>query len=373
MFNTAGEAQRTLDELVQIGFGPKDISVVTNLSTQRTLGGRPSLSAIDASDVGKIAATGPIADNLRQTSGGNSGLTGTLQYFGLSPKLAEHYARGVQHGETLESLTVEDKDADRVVAVMERHARTEHDLAAKAAAAASATAGSKAESAPAASQSAQNQAAQPAQSDAAQGRGHVFNGVDEERRIPILREELRVGKREVDRGGVHVSVHTRETPVSENVSLREEHVEIERRAVNRSPRVEEQSFKNEELNFQEYAEEAVAQKDVRVVEEVVVRKRTTGRDEVVTDNLKSTEVDVNLLRGFDRDYYKKQFESANPQGSFDEYLPAYEAGYRLRGAKGNRWEDVEASARSTWEASRPGTWDRYKDSIKQAWTRARSS
>src|SRR5690349_16266967 len=100
MFNTVGEAQRTIDELIQLGFGPKDISVVTNLSAQRAMGGRLSLAPIESVDVGRIAACGPIADTMKQSTGGGNGLTGTLQYFGLTPKLAEHYARGVQHGET---------------------------------------------------------------------------------------------------------------------------------------------------------------------------------------------------------------------------------------------------------------------------------
>jgi len=371
MFNTTGEAQRTLDELIQIGFGPKDISVITNLSMQRAFGGRTNLAAIDAPDIGKIAASGPVADNLRQTSSSNGGLSGTLQYFGLSPKLADHYARGVQHGETLETLTVDDKDADRVVAVMERHARTEQDLAAKAAADASGASAAKQASAPIAPPSGSSE---PTRSgNTAQARSNTSGTEDEERRIPIMREELRVGKREVERGGVHVSVHVKETPVSERVNLREQHVEIERRPVSRSPQAGEGSFKSEELEFKEYGEEAMVQKDVRVVEEVIVHKRTSGRDAIIADNLKSTEIDVSSMSGFDRGYYKKYFESANQQGSFDEYLPAYEAGHKLRGAKGNRWEDVEASARSTWEASRPGTWDRYKDSIKYAWTRSRSS
>jgi stress response protein YsnF len=387
MFNTAGEAQRTLDDLIQLGFGPKDISVVTNLSMQRTLGGRANLAAIDAPDIGKIAASGPVADNLRQTSSSNGGLSGTLQYFGLSPKLADHYARGVQHGETLETLTVDDKDADRVVAVMERHARTEQDLAAKAAADASSASAAKQSkqeaSAPMTPPMGQSGSTGPTPSEptrstdrsgnTAQARGQSFGTEDEERRIPIMREELRVGKREVERGGVHVSVHVKETPVSERVNLREQRVEIERRPVSRSPQAGEASFKSEEFDVKEYGEEAMVQKDVRVVEEVIVHKRTSDRDAVIADNLKSTEIDVSSKSGFDRGYYKKYFENANLQGSFDEYLPAYEAGHKLRGAKGNRWEDVEASARSTWEASRPGTWDRYKDSIKHAWTRARSS
>src|SRR5215217_653171 len=57
--------------------------------------------------------------------------------------------------------------------------------------------------------------------------------VVEEERIPIVEEELRVGKREVERGGARVRSYIRETPVTEQVTLREEHVEVERRPVDR--------------------------------------------------------------------------------------------------------------------------------------------
>lgn len=381
MFNTVGEAQRTIDELIQLGFGPKDISVVTNLSAQRAMGGRLSLAPIESVDVGRIAACGPIADTMKQSTGGGNGLTGTLQYFGLTPKLAEHYARGVQHGETLESLTVEDKDADRVVAIMEKHARLEHEASAKAAvpvagAGAAAAAGTIRETE--IRKEIPKQAApiqQPVRADVGNtnvGKGHVF-GTEEERRIPIMREELRVGKREVERGGVHVSVHVKETPVNERINLREEHVEIERRAVDRAPRNGESFFRGEEMDFSEYGEEAVVEKGVRVVEEVIVHKRTTGHDEVVTDTLRATEVDIDHLRDFDRGGYQKHFQGLNLKDSkFEDYLPAYELGHRLRANKATRWEDIEPQARTNWETSRPGTWERFKESIRYAWDRARN-
>jgi hypothetical protein len=56
-----------------------------------------------------------------------------------------------------------------------------------------------------------------------------------EERIPIVEEELKVGKREVERGGARVRSYVRETPVSEQVNLREEHVSVERRPVSARP------------------------------------------------------------------------------------------------------------------------------------------
>ena len=47
--------------------------------------------------------------------------------------------------------------------------------------------------------------------------------------IPVVEEQLRVGKREVARGGARVRSYMVETPVNEQVRLREEHVSVERR------------------------------------------------------------------------------------------------------------------------------------------------
>jgi stress response protein YsnF len=50
-----------------------------------------------------------------------------------------------------------------------------------------------------------------------------------ERSIPVVQEELRVGKRAVQRGGVRVYNRVREEPVEQQVNLREEHVTVDRR------------------------------------------------------------------------------------------------------------------------------------------------
>ena len=51
--------------------------------------------------------------------------------------------------------------------------------------------------------------------------------------IPIVEEQLSVGKREVERGGVRVRSYVVETPVEETVRLRDETVNVERRRVDR--------------------------------------------------------------------------------------------------------------------------------------------
>lgn len=115
----------------------------------------------------------------------------------------------------------------------------------------------------------------------------------DEERIDIVEEELVVGKREVDRGGVRVRSYVVEKPVHESVSLHEEHVEVERRPVDRKLDASDtDAFRERDISMTETAEEAVVGKTARVVEEVVVRKEGSDRTEEIDDTVRRTEVDI---------------------------------------------------------------------------------
>jgi uncharacterized protein (TIGR02271 family) len=118
--------------------------------------------------------------------------------------------------------------------------------------------------------------------------------------IPIVEEQLSVGKREVERGGVRVRSYVVETPVEESVTLRDETVNVERRAVNRPADVTADAFRERTIELTETDEEAVVAKTARVVEEVVVSKDVTERTEQVSDTVRRTEVDVENTTGTDR-------------------------------------------------------------------------
>ena len=138
---------------------------------------------------------------------------------------------------------------------------------------------------------------------AAQYRGGG-EGQDRERErettIPVVAEQLQVGKREVERGGVRVRSRVVERPVQEELRLREEHVRVERRPVDRLAteadldRVREGTFE-----VTERAEQAVVNKEARVVEEVAVGKEVGERTETVRDTVRETEVDVRKVEGGD--------------------------------------------------------------------------
>ncbi|MBV9825177.1 MAG: YsnF/AvaK domain-containing protein [Alphaproteobacteria bacterium] len=113
--------------------------------------------------------------------------------------------------------------------------------------------------------------------------------------IPVYEEQLRVGKREVGRGSVRVHSYVVETPVQEQVQLREERVEVERRPVDRPATVSDvgaDAFRERTIEVTATAEEAVIAKEARVKEEIVVRKDEEERTETVSDTVRRTEVEV---------------------------------------------------------------------------------
>lgn len=112
--------------------------------------------------------------------------------------------------------------------------------------------------------------------------------------IPVVEEQLRVGKREVERGGVRVRSYVAETPVQEQVSLREEHVEVERRPVNEAVRGADADnlFQERSIELSERGEEAVVAKEAVVREEIGIRKDVDQRVETISDTVRHTEVDI---------------------------------------------------------------------------------
>jgi len=119
--------------------------------------------------------------------------------------------------------------------------------------------------------------------------------------IPVVQEDLKVGKREVETGGVRVRSRIVEKPVEEHLRLREEHVHVERQPANR-PATEKDfaTFKKGETEIIEHAEVPLVNKEARVVEEVKLGKETTTRDETVRDTVRKKEVDVEEIKT-DRD------------------------------------------------------------------------
>jgi uncharacterized protein (TIGR02271 family) len=195
--------------------------------------------------------------------------------------------------------------------------------------------------------------------------------------IPVVQEELKIGKREVQRGGVRVFSRVVETPVNESVNLREEHVSVERHAVDRPLTAgDKTAFKEQSIEMREKSEEAVVQKSARVVEEVVVGKQATQRQQNIKDSVRHTEVQVESLGAQDDDTYFRNDWKTNYSslgGTYDDYAPAYSYGSKMRSDtryQNRQWDDVESDLRSDWESTNKGgasTWEKMKAAVRRGW------
>ena len=84
-----------------------------------------------------------------------------------------------------------------------------------------------------------------------------------------------------------------EKPVEETLRLREEHVVVNRRPVNRAVTdADMSSFKDGDIEITERSEEAVVSKQARVVEEVEIGKQVTEREQIISDTVRRTDVEV---------------------------------------------------------------------------------
>jgi uncharacterized protein (TIGR02271 family) len=205
--------------------------------------------------------------------------------------------------------------------------------------------------------------------------------------IPVVQEELKVGKREVQRGGVRVYSRIVETPVNESVNLREEHVSVERRPVDQPVSAANmEAFQEQTIELREAAEEAVVEKSARVVEEVVVGKQVTERQEDIHDTVRHTDVQVEQLGSENaanaasaanpasdadwRSHWTTNYGNAG--GAYEDYAPAYSYGNQMASQyKGRQWNDVEGELRTDWDTrngkSGASTWEKFKDAIRRGW------
>jgi uncharacterized protein DUF2382 len=118
-------------------------------------------------------------------------------------------------------------------------------------------------------------------------------GGTEEQIIPIPREELQVGKRQVQSAKVYrVSTTVVEVPVEEQIKLRAETVVIERRPTTGTTVRGGESFQDRVIEVHEMYEEPVVGKVVTQAEELVIYKTLSERTATVRDTVRETRVNV---------------------------------------------------------------------------------
>jgi hypothetical protein len=123
------------------------------------------------------------------------------------------------------------------------------------------------------------------------GMGAARTGTTNEREevIPVVKEELEVGKRATERR-YRVKSYVIERPVEKTVTVRDERVEIEHRPISRSGDL--RMPQEREIEIVERHEEPFAEKRVTGNEEIVVRKEVVERPETVRGTVRETKVEV---------------------------------------------------------------------------------
>lgn len=342
VFDEYRTAERVAQELTNAGFPRTSVDVQSNFRT---------------------GAAGRGHEEGEHEGGGISGFFHRLFN---NDESGGHYAEAVRRGNSVVCVTAPAEQIDRAVDIMnaagavdidqhvERYRQTGYDQ--------------YDESAPAYSY------------DEAVAERDRYRTSDEGGSIPVIEEELQIGKRAVRRGGVRVYSRVVDQPVEENVELREERVTVDRRPVDRPVSERELSgLRDQSIEVVEVTEEPVVQKRARVREEVVVGKETRRRTEKVRDTVRKTEVEVERLGGDNdvtddyRTDFRRDWETryAGSGDVYETYEPAYDYGYRSASDerwRGRNWSEVETDLRSDWERRHPGSaWERMKDSIRYGW------
>jgi len=266
------------------------------------------------------SATEIVSHDGMQGGGHGSGLLSRLSEWDIPDRDAHVYAEGVRRGGALLKARVDEDDVDRAVLVLERgnivdvDERDEHYRS-------SGWTGYDETATPYDETTATEERARYATGSMGAGLGGTGLGSaagafrdtnttstthtgqyrhtdaeaasGREEVIPVAEEHIDIGKRQVESGRVRVRSYVRETPVNEQVNLRQEHVSVERRPVDRTLETPtDDAFREREIEVTETAEQASIRKTARVTEEVVVRKDVEERAENISDTVRRTEVEI---------------------------------------------------------------------------------
>ena len=275
--------------------------------------------SVDIADqvVSDLTGSGFDRGSVSSHRGDGKDLENELQNAGVSADEAREYASSVGNDGALVVVQAEDSRTDDAVAIMNRY-YSDENLSSR--------------------------------GDASYASGSTTSGADEQT-FAVAEEQIQIGKREVQRGGVRVRSVVSEKEVEEQVSLRDETISVDRRPVNRPITDADSNVFNERtVELTETDEEAVVAKSAQVVEEVVVGKEVGQRTETVRDTVRSTDVEVEDLAA-----------SHGQRLASDEKY------------SGREWHEVEGDAKTNWEKENKdqGSWDSVKNSVRGSWEKFR--
>ena len=247
-----------------------------------TVGLLAGLGLMAIPGVGPVVAAGWLVATAAGalTGAAAGGLIGALTQAGVSEEDAHVYAEGVRRGGTLVTARVPEDDRARLQAILDRSGV---DI------------GRRREAYRQSGWNRFDENSQPYTADQVRRERQLYGqsaAANREGVIPVVEEELRVGKRDVDQGGVRVRSHVVETPVTEEVSLQQERVSVERRPANCPLSANERAFQDRTIEVEQKGQEPVVSKEARVKEEVVLNKDIQQRNQKVSDTVRRTEVEV---------------------------------------------------------------------------------
>ncbi|MEE8628205.1 MULTISPECIES: DUF2382 domain-containing protein [Methylobacterium] len=258
LVDTRAEAARAVEQLVEAGITRAEIQIIPG--------------------EGAASYTRPTGQSSYDRERDQGGFWASLKHLFLPSQDRYAYAEGMSRGGVVLSVRVDPDELERASAILERNGSVDmeqREAAWRREGWAGYQAGGSADATPA------------------------TTGARGEQVIPVVEEQLRVGKRQVIKGRVRVRAYVVEVPVTAEVQLREEHVRVERHPVGRTltPEEEARLLRERTIEAEERVEVPVVEKVPVVKEEIVIHREAGERVEVVQDTVRRTEVEVEDERG----------------------------------------------------------------------------
>ncbi|WP_372398513.1 YsnF/AvaK domain-containing protein [Azospirillum sp. HJ39] len=342
LYDHRSDAETAMRDLHAAGFESSAIDVLSHAEMTASGPGAGSPGAIDIAatetttpSIGMVEgmarpglASGYVAGGIGSGLGGSptgtttgtgtgasaGGILTRLTGWGVPDQDAQLYAEGVRRGGSLLRVRLDEEDVDRAMDVLERGNIV--DVEERGAAYRESGWAGFDESAGYYDELKANEERMrysPGRKPAGEGltgaaaamrdvntEGLRTGSAEREEQIPLMEEQVDIGKRSVERGSVRVRSYVVETPVEEQVRLRDETVTVERRPgglAESGTTVPADAFRERTIEVTETDEEAVVNKTAHVRETVVVRKDVEERAETVHDTVRRTEVEIDDTRG----------------------------------------------------------------------------
>jgi uncharacterized protein (TIGR02271 family) len=204
----------------------------------------------------------------------------------IAPHEAEVYGRAIRQGGAVVAVRVTESEAPKVIELLDSHKPV--DVVDRARAYAASQAPKVAVPPPT------MPPPQPVTTPTTTTTPPVTLKKDEEV-VRLAEEQLNVGTRKVESGKTRVRRFVVEKPVEANVTLHDEHIEVMRRALSEPGMLKDADWSEQIFEVTDISEQPVVSKSVRVVEEVVIRRKGTDHVETVRDTVRRQQLDVERL------------------------------------------------------------------------------